>query len=362
MGEIHSPSEDEAALARQLFEFGESPTLVATKHVRDLLAMLAEPRAATKTERRILLAWERLPDVSGILDQVLDELAEAARAFWPQWYVADPGGESTATQAALLERATQAGVRREVSDAWLRAADAACRNGQSPRRMKFTPEVEARQLALALGGQACRLILATEDSEASSAALLGLASAVQWLATQTKWSLVVAVSPELARRAEFDSVNFRVREWEPQESPSSPPIEVQPRISSPGRRPQRFVHPLVGNPHPHSQGEQLLWECMQNDGELNGLFRCNEFTAAAGGQEYLVDFVWKSGKFLVEVDGWYWHSSREAFARDRRRDYEFLLAGYCVLRLPHDEVVADVAAAMEKIRNVVRLRRAEEMA
>jgi very-short-patch-repair endonuclease len=43
---------------------------------------------------------------------------------------------------------------------------------------------------------------------------------------------------------------------------------------------------------------------------------------------------------------------------DRHRDYELLISGYVVLRLPHEQVLEDPAIAVEKIRDVVRFRRA----
>ena len=43
---------------------------------------------------------------------------------------------------------------------------------------------------------------------------------------------------------------------------------------------------------------------------------------------------------------------------DRHRDYELVLSGYTVLRLANDEVLQDFGRAVEKIRDVVRLRRA----
>jgi very-short-patch-repair endonuclease len=75
---------------------------------------------------------------------------------------------------------------------------------------------------------------------------------------------------------------------------------------------------------------------------------------------YLVDMLWPEGKVVIEVDGYRYHGNRFAFSEDRHRDYELLLSGYLVLRLPHDEVIADVAIALEKIRDVVRFRRKEQ--
>ena len=57
------------------------------------------------------------------------------------------------------------------------------------------------------------------------------------------------------------------------------------------------------------------------------------------------------------MDGYNFHSDRRAFSQDRRRDYELLIRGYAVLRLPHDEVIEDVAIAVEKVRDVVHFRR-----
>ena len=51
------------------------------------------------------------------------------------------------------------------------------------------------------------------------------------------------------------------------------------------------------------------------------------------------------------------HGSRSSFARDRHRDYELMLSGYVVLRLANDEIAQDCEKALEKIRDLARLRR-----
>jgi very-short-patch-repair endonuclease len=53
---------------------------------------------------------------------------------------------------------------------------------------------------------------------------------------------------------------------------------------------------------------------------------------------YEVDFLWPTDRLVVEVDGYAYHSSAAAFARDRRRDRELLAAGYRVVRLTWDDV------------------------
>jgi very-short-patch-repair endonuclease len=46
---------------------------------------------------------------------------------------------------------------------------------------------------------------------------------------------------------------------------------------------------------------------------------------------------------------------------DRHRDYELALSGYTVLRLANDEIAQDIEKAIEKIRDLVALRRARTM-
>ena len=66
-----------------------------------------------------------------------------------------------------------------------------------------------------------------------------------------------------------------------------------------------------------------------------------------------VDAVWPAAKLVVEVDGYAYHGTREAFERDRRRDARLLVAGYRVLRITWrrltnepEPVIALIAAAL----------------
>jgi very-short-patch-repair endonuclease len=66
-----------------------------------------------------------------------------------------------------------------------------------------------------------------------------------------------------------------------------------------------------------------------------------------------VDAVWPQQRLVVEVDGYAFHRTREAFERDRRRDARLLVAGYRVLRITWrrltrepEQVIALVAAAL----------------
>lgn len=48
---------------------------------------------------------------------------------------------------------------------------------------------------------------------------------------------------------------------------------------------------------------------------------------------FVVDLAWPRERVIVEADGWRWHSSREAFERDRARDVRLSALGWVVLRV-----------------------------
>lgn len=321
--------------------------------------------------RVVMLVWDRLPPHSFILDEAIDQLAQAALALWPEWYLAEPSFDGAdSTVSSLAERMRSAGLGRYVLTHWLRLADKACRTKRAPRWEKeFTSEVECRQLALALGEQACRLVLAVRAADQDDAALRGLARAAEWLARETRMPLLVLVPADFGDSTELDSISFGKVALAGEAIPDLVPLEPKakhlaqpaqlehtPRRQTTPRRSRLIVRPLIGRPHPDSAGEQLLWDKLQSDPELAGLFLCNQWATTLCNTTYLVDFVWVIGKLVVEVDGYYWHSSHFSFAYDRRRDYELQLSGHLVMRLPHDEVIADVENAVEKIRRMVHLR------
>ncbi|MEX1182870.1 MAG: DUF559 domain-containing protein [Gemmatimonadota bacterium] len=59
-----------------------------------------------------------------------------------------------------------------------------------------------------------------------------------------------------------------------------------------------------------------------------------------------VDFLWAAEKLVVEVDGYVWHSSAAAFARDRRRDATLTAAGFRVVRFTWSDIVQTPEATL----------------
>ena len=59
----------------------------------------------------------------------------------------------------------------------------------------------------------------------------------------------------------------------------------------------------------------------------------------AGAGRFIVDFLWRDRRLVVETDGYRFHRGRLAFEQDRERDVELKLRGYEVVRFTHRQVV-----------------------
>lgn len=69
---------------------------------------------------------------------------------------------------------------------------------------------------------------------------------------------------------------------------------------------------------------------------------------------FMVDFLWRDARLVVETDGYAYHSSREAFERDRERDQRLTLAGCTVLRFTYNQVTRAPEAVAARLRHLLR--------
>jgi very-short-patch-repair endonuclease/predicted transcriptional regulator of viral defense system len=72
----------------------------------------------------------------------------------------------------------------------------------------------------------------------------------------------------------------------------------------------------------------------------------------------LVDFHWRAEGLVVEVDGDFWHKTKAARERDRRRDVKLQLHGQMVARFGADRVMQELEAVLDEIEELLRLSRA----
>jgi very-short-patch-repair endonuclease len=66
------------------------------------------------------------------------------------------------------------------------------------------------------------------------------------------------------------------------------------------------------------------------------------------------DFSWPTYRLVVETDGWRDHGTRVAFQRDRSKDAALVAAGWRVMRFTYDDVTADAATVVERLRAAAR--------
>lgn len=72
-----------------------------------------------------------------------------------------------------------------------------------------------------------------------------------------------------------------------------------------------------------------------------------------------VDLAWPDLRLCAELDGWKYHRSQDAFAKDRSRDRNLFHLGWSVLRYVWADVVQEPDAFIEDLARAIQLRAAE---
>lgn len=225
-----------------------------------------------------------------------------------------------------------------------------CRGSKPPVVSDFSPTIQLQQMALAIASNELTLaVRPLSAQEPDSVGLLSLARNLEWLSRNASARVAVVLPAVWSERAELDCISWEYRTVEEAEP-------IRPELSSALDEPLAIVSPIRGRPHPNSPGEQLMASRLGRDPILATLFQYNMPVTTDRESRYQVDLIWFDGKIAVEIDGYRCHSSRSDFANDRQRDYELQLSGYMVLRLTHDSVMSDVELAIDKIRDMVKLR------
>lgn len=68
---------------------------------------------------------------------------------------------------------------------------------------------------------------------------------------------------------------------------------------------------------------------------------------------YEVDFVWREAQLVAEVDGFEFHSSRDAFERDRERDAVLMAGGFRVLRVTWRQLARQPEIVVARLRRAL---------
>ena len=115
----------------------------------------------------------------------------------------------------------------------------------------------------------------------------------------------------------------------------------------PTRRGTRTLRALLATPgFSRSQAERVLRRLIARANLPRPLRN-----ARIAGHE--VDFHWPDCGLVVEVDGYEFHSDREAFETDRRRDGDLLAAGYRVIRITWRQLTNEPEAVVARLARLL---------
>lgn len=270
---------------------------------------------------------------------------------------------------------------RVPSSFWRRVVEA-CERGEPPRSREYSLAAEAEHLASCLDPE--RLLLlwlvgetSLVDEKRTDEELLGVSRAAEWLGANTHASVLVVVPEHHRSRVALDAINYAALRCRAEaatpgahrfskvgsaggaSSPARPiAVQIEPSVetAAPPRSGPRVsaLWPVIGQPHPLSPAEQALARALASDAELSAQFAWNQVVLTREQTRPIVDLLWRTGRLVVEIDGFAYHASRRAFEQDRQRDWELLVSGYRVLRLAASEVLADPARSLEKLRALTR--------
>jgi very-short-patch-repair endonuclease len=284
------------------------------------------------------------------VEDILSCMADTALKVWPAWYKGSGIDFGICPNDALGRRAMSVLARKVskkvpgVQPIWTEKAALAALRGRLSLIELFSLRAQLEQLTKAFAPDGLVLVLSPRVQQRAATAE-AYVHALEWLAQScgvvTLFDDLPANEPPFERVLEHACM---VRTMESQLSPDEKPA-----------RP--WIAPWRGSPHPTSEIEKKMAAVLAADQELGYLFAFNQTVATARGSQPKVDILWSEGRLVVELDGYESHGGRSAFVRDRHRDYELMVSGYVVLRLANDEIAQDCEKALEKIRDLVCLRR-----
>jgi very-short-patch-repair endonuclease len=309
--------------------------------------------------RGLFLRLRPAATIEGYIEQVMTVLAETAMRLWPVWF-SDLSFEIcrddvVGRQAAGVIAREAAARYREINGSWTEAAARLTLAGRQPRPPGFPAPTELAQLTLAISRSG--LVLITDVTASANAPNApALTHALEWIAQNSRAAVVVLFPDLPPANSPFERLLYGARRVIG--DAEREPTNLQSVLSE-SCRSETWLVPWRGVPHPLSDIEQRLAAMLRLDSELAPLFRFNWVIDTVRGSRPKVDLVWIDGRLVVELDGYADHGTRRAFIGDRHRDYELALSGYTVLRLSNDEVMQDFGRAIEKIRDLVRLRRSQ---
>jgi very-short-patch-repair endonuclease len=314
----------------------------------------AEPRQ----DGRVMLFVPIMPKptAEAIVEQIVDLLAGTPRRLWPVWFTdVSFSGCRNDTLGRFAIGAIARGAAQNIaglSPSWIEAAARLVLNDCSPRVSGTPLEVEFSNLSHVISRTGLVVVADVDASTKKASYPAAVVRALEWIAHAGRGSVIALFTDLPTSKPPFDRILFGSRQVAAETVLFPPDI-----LDSNEDKSEPWIAPWRGSPHPLSEVEKRLAQAVGADAELASLFVFNQSIETVRGTRPRVDLLWQKGRLVVELDGYGTHGNRAAFMYDRHRDYELILSGYTVLRLSNDEVAQDYGKAVEKIRDLVRLRR-----
>jgi very-short-patch-repair endonuclease len=369
--------------------------------------------AAKPSSTVVTMSWERVPRLAEEFDQAAASLARAALTFYPALYTSaanrerQPDGAPKTNSEADAQLTAAASRMRGTSSLAVERILESCRHGRLPLLTELTSAERVCQLSLALDPEQLVIELLVRSVEPPQPGwLFAFGKGAEWVARNSGARVVMVIPDVFANSTELDGVTYgalaakrdrtkqgaqvaptkrsrgqaandndvdrrdqpskRKTTAQTQELGTDPngsftqpaqsirENEAAARADADGSSPAVSVAAVIGRPHPGSDAEQRLHAKLIGDAELGPLFRFNQLIKTRHGTTPRVDLVWPDGKLVIEIDGHADHSRAGKFCHDRERDYQLLITGYRVLRVPEMFVLMDLQLTLERIRTAVR--------
>ena len=126
--------------------------LLAVHDVRDVLAQFERTSHRTAQNRHVVACtWSELPDLPGLIDDVIQRMGETAGRLWPHWYgVTLPRNDNIDKLLAAVSHSPlyRDGIGSALMAPWLQAAATRCESVRLPLPAGFSKAAHLRQLAL----------------------------------------------------------------------------------------------------------------------------------------------------------------------------------------------------------------------
>jgi len=177
--------------------------------------------------------------------------------------------------------------------------------------------------------------------------------------------VILVLPTEISQASELDHVTYTACIFSSPNTPderASPAIQPEPaRAPAPvdELEPRISISSVVGQPHPGSDAERIMYELICSDPELGALFSFNQHIKTRYNTSPRVDLLWRPGRLVIEIDGQE-HTGLLTFIRDRRRDFELFMSGYRVIRFTRFKVLESPDHVLNDIRDAVRYLDAPE--